>query len=80
MLDINRNSCIITHIPTHIGNKKMTNEEYVNYKGTKCPHCQSHNITAESIESDGAIAWSTVECEDCGETWRDVYQLVGYEK
>lgn len=57
----------------------MTNEEYISHGGSKCPYCNSYNITSDGIEVDGATAWQDIECEDCGETWRDVFKLVGYE-
>jgi transposase-like protein len=59
----------------------MTHEEYISHGGSKCPYCESTNIAADGmLEVDGTDAWQDIECEDCGETWQDVFKLVGYEK
>ena len=59
--------------------KPMTNEEYVEAGGCKCPKCGSSDISGDSIEVDSGGAYQEVGCSECGHSWRDVYTLVGYE-
>jgi predicted Zn finger-like uncharacterized protein len=47
---------------------------------SSCPHCGSTSITADHIEADGKIAWSNVECQKCGEVWKDTYTLTSIEE
>ena len=57
----------------------LTDEEYLEEGGTKCPVCQSTEVeTIDSIEADGSIAWQHVKCSSCGAIWQDNYKLVGY--
>ena len=56
-------------------------EEPTPYNGVTCPNteCGSRDIEAGTIQADGSTAWSSVKCNDCGATWRDVYSLKGHE-
>lgn len=62
---------------------KLTKEQKKNYlasKGSECPHCNSTNITSiEHPQADSGEMTQEIECEDCGEAWKDVYQLSGVE-
>lgn len=51
-------------------------EQYIAIGGTRCPYCESKNISA-GIFDEGNV--QEVECEDCGERWKDVYTLVRVE-
>lgn len=53
----------------------MTDEEYVERDGLRCPFCRSDNITAQEWNPP----YETVDCHDCEERWYDVYKLLGYE-
>lgn len=57
---------------------RMTNQEYVNNKGTNCPFCGSENITVDNAETDGNTASQTCYCSDCNSDWEDIYKLQGY--
>jgi len=58
----------------------MTEKEYIESGGTKCPICQSNNLSADGqIISDGLSAWGLVECHNCGAKWNDVYELIGIQ-
>lgn len=59
---------------------EMTNDQYIEEGGNRCPACNSGNISAESMfESDSAGGWRKVVCYDCNARWNDIYVLVGYE-
>lgn len=40
-----------------------------------CPFCGSDDITADQFEAEDRSAWRTVECNDCGKEWREVFVL-----
>ena len=59
--------------------RKLTEEQkkdYIESDGSHCPFCKSTGITAYDAFSDNG---QKIECEDCGETWIDVYKLVDVE-
>lgn len=40
-----------------------------------CPNCNSENISYGSIELDGCQAYFPCECEECGTTFNECYDL-----
>lgn len=51
---------------------------YLEHKGLRCPFCKKGNaVSYDSIEADADGATQSVECDSCGATWRDYYQLIG---
>jgi transcription elongation factor Elf1 len=57
----------------------MTAEQkaaYLASGGTMCPFCDSHNISAGKLDSEGTGAYQEVECKDCEAEWNDVFTLV----
>lgn len=57
----------------------MSNEEYRQNGGVKCPYCRSENVmTAGNMEADSGIAWQPVKCCNCDAEWTDQYNLTGY--
>jgi len=55
-------------------------KEYVESKGTKCPHCGSdmlNNGPCEYRELDHV--YQQVSCLDCKAVWYNAYRLVGFE-
>jgi len=56
----------------------LTDKEYTESLGLRCPFCGSTNITGEEWEGD--IASQKVLCRDCGKSWWDRYELTGYEE
>lgn len=44
-----------------------------------CPICSSDSITGGFIEVDDGKAWQEVVCNECGNTWNDLYTLTGVE-
>lgn len=57
-----------------------TFEEYQNSLG-RCPCCDSSEIETEGqIQGDGGTAWQEVVCLKCNAAWKDIYELVWYEK
>lgn len=58
---------------------QISKEDYVARCGNVCPVCGSHEVTGDNIEVDGSQAWQEVSCDQCGATWQDVYQLIGYD-
>jgi hypothetical protein len=58
----------------------LTQKEYLEANGMKCPNCGSDNISAEDPEPEGKTATSEVVCLSCEAVWTDIYHLVGFEK
>jgi len=61
---------------------KLTEEQkrkYLESGGTKCPFCNSTDITAEPIEADGSGGYSDVKCDECNQEWRDIWSLTDVE-
>lgn len=59
----------------------LTNKEYIETKGSKCPICSSTHLVASQYEFDGTTLTLEVECVGCGAGWDDIYTtaLQGYE-
>ena len=58
----------------------MSDSEYVRQGGLCCPHCKSKVIEATCAPVvETREAWQDVVCCACGRTWKDRYDLVGYE-
>jgi len=60
-------------------NIPMTDEEYVQAGGLRCPFCRSENVSSSDIDLDGPHGSTDDECEDCGKTWTTFYGVVGYK-
>ena len=58
---------------------KQQVQEYLRSGGSRCPYCQSEEIEAgwADFEADGC--WQMVHCLACGQSWQDMYQLVGIQ-
>lgn len=54
--------------------------KYLKCSGVKCPFCESVNISANPFENDAGTAWADVACSECGNSWRETYELVHYEE
>lgn len=54
---------------------KFNKEKYLEHNGLICPYCDSKEITATSSDFDDDYCWRNVACDDCGETWQDIYTL-----
>jgi transposase-like protein len=57
----------------------MTNKEYLNYGGSKCPKCKSENISTGAFNTDSNEAWCSVTCEDCKLEFTELYKLIGFK-
>ena len=58
----------------------LTSDEYVGCGGAVCPNCTGTSFdVAHPLQVDGNQAWTQITCQTCLASWRDVYQLVGYE-
>ena len=44
-----------------------------------CPVCGSTEVTGGFVEVLDNAAWQSVDCDDCGSSWEDVYTLTGRE-
>ena len=60
--------------------KRFKEKKYMERGGNICPYCSSEDIDGERIEADGNIAWTQVNCNNCGSIWRDLYNLIGVEE
>jgi transcription elongation factor Elf1 len=50
-------------------------QRYLDSRGSRCPFCESDNITAASNEADADYITQEVACDDCGEEWMDLFTL-----
>ena len=57
----------------------MTDQEYIDDRGVRCPFCRTNDIRGEDINIEGGACSQEVWCNGCGEGWYDVYELRGYE-
>jgi hypothetical protein len=71
---------ILDEAKATVSKPAMTQQEYLSYKGVRCPFCESINLDAGDVETDAGGASQPVTCKDCGEEWVDQYKLVGYDK
>lgn len=60
---------------------KLTQEQKEKYLASPvhCPFCNSTDISAGFLETEGNSAYCTVDCKTCGKSWRDVYTLTEVE-
>ena len=59
--------------------KPMTDEDYVAKKGLVCPYCGHAEVCAARLHADEDVAWGDAWCSQCGRSWLEQYQLVGWE-
>ncbi len=57
----------------------MTNKEYVDEQGQKCPSCRSERINSSYHSMGGAFLTNECYCRDCEASWFETYQLIEYE-
>jgi C4-type Zn-finger protein len=58
----------------------LTNEHYVAKMGNHCPVCEGRDIDSSANGAEYGEDWCSVsvECENCGATWKDIYKLTGF--
>lgn len=56
----------------------MTDAQFLQDGGNRCPFCGSRDIDAGDVEADGAQAWDQTECNTCGSNWSSAFRLCGY--
>tara|TARA_Y100000310_G_scaffold329265_1_gene398764 strand:- start:837 stop:1046 length:210 start_codon:yes stop_codon:yes gene_type:complete len=60
--------------------KPMTDAEYVEASGCRCPACGSDEIESTAgVEVDGGYASQEVGCLACPAVWYDTYILTGFD-
>jgi len=63
--------------------KTKTSKEYL-ARSSRCPFCDSGDITGEGRAYEGDQITQVIEfrcrCNDCDRRWYDIYQLIGYEE
>ena len=58
----------------------MTDDEYVQTQGLRCPYCREHEVEGVGgVEVDAGYATQEVHCTSCNRYWTDRYHLMGYE-
>jgi hypothetical protein len=57
----------------------MTQAEFVEAKGGKCPRCHSGDLDGQDFDQDGAVLKHKIYCNDCGATWSERWTLKGFE-
>jgi hypothetical protein len=58
--------------------KTLTDKQYLNSKGTKCPNCHSTDIDGQEVDIDGDVATQEIGCNECNASWIDTYVRTGY--
>ena len=58
--------------------EQMSDEEYVNEGGCKCPYCHSEEVEGGGFNADFGGAWRQCTGEACGKEWTETFNLVGY--
>lgn len=58
---------------------KLTSSEYVEAGGAICPVCESNDIEGGPVEIDIGVAQQYCTCLNCDASWRDLYDLTGYD-
>ena len=49
---------------------------YQKVNGNRCPLCESEHITVRMpFNAADLDAWRDVECEECEETWREMFTM-----
>jgi hypothetical protein len=56
----------------------LSNAEYVKNHGQKCPQCGGAEIEGGTVEVLGGFATQEISCGDCGASWLDNYNLIGF--
>ncbi len=56
---------------------KLTEKQYIENGGIRCPVCGSDEISGTGINTDAGFVTQDVGCDKCGSTWTDEYELVG---
>jgi len=56
----------------------LTNEQYQEARGLKCPNCESRSIEGHDVEIDAGFAYQNCFCTECHSQWTDEYALNGY--
>lgn len=58
----------------------MTDDEYVQTQGLRCPYCRKNEVEGVSgVEIDAGVATQEIRCNGCERYWIDRYHLMGYD-
>ncbi len=60
----------------------MTNEEYIQEKGFKCPFCNSRDVEDNfpCLSEKDLTLTLTVKCGSCYKQWNEVYTFTHYSE
>ena len=59
---------------------QLTEREYLLHQGLVCPSCGCDQPNSlGDPDFDGPFVIDPIICPECDATWRDVYQLIGYD-
>ena len=50
-------------------------KKYLKECGSNCPYCNSDSYEGGSITFEGGSVSQKIFCNDCEESWYDIYQL-----
>jgi hypothetical protein len=54
-------------------------KEYIEKKGVRCLYCNDYHIEGRSIDIEAGVATQRVDCNNCGASWIDAYDLAHVE-
>jgi hypothetical protein len=72
-------------VPYHDGKHPISDHDYAKlHKGLACPACLGKDLDAERLcetcmTPDGEFIFRTVNCENCGASWDELYRIEGYQ-
>lgn len=60
---------------------RFNKKRYLKQGGVRCPYCNSENIEARSSDiMERGEMYQVVDCNRCGGSWEDKYQLTNVRK
>ena len=59
---------------------RVMKKKYIANGGSKCPYCQSRNMSGAKLNTGSTNYWQLITCEECGKEWTDMYTLVDIEE
>jgi transposase-like protein len=55
-------------------------QSYLESDGCHCPYCNSDNIDSGLVHLGRDRYETTVSCNDCDKSWKDIYDIVDVEE
>lgn len=73
-------STVIVDVPEIPNERDEISQKYNDSACNSCPNCGNDYLLSDHMETDGTSGWREVECNNCGTTFREVYQFSHIEE